>query len=76
MGKWKQIEESELIIGHWWVWADYNSFDGDQDGFDMALVYWNGEDFMLDNFKLTAFCKPIMCQKVEIPNPPQEAADG
>jgi len=32
--------------GPYWLWADFNSFEGDQDGKDLTIGQWNGEKWV------------------------------
>ena len=37
-------EDGEPIYpGDYWLWADFNSFVGDQDGKDLTIGQWNGK---------------------------------
>lgn len=40
-------EDGEPIHpGDYWLWADFNSFEGDQDGKDLTIGRWNGKDWV------------------------------
>ena len=43
----EEWEDGEPIHpGDYWLWADFNSFEGDQDGKDLTIGRWNGDKWV------------------------------